>query len=56
MATTMSAPSAALRAQVASKWQEAFTRLNRDQPGISGLMEYSEVRLFAWARRRMEVE
>ncbi|KAF8887095.1 hypothetical protein BD779DRAFT_1528109 [Infundibulicybe gibba] len=32
----------ALRNQVASKWQEAFTRLNRGQPGISGLMTFSE--------------
>ncbi|KII90894.1 hypothetical protein PLICRDRAFT_137424 [Plicaturopsis crispa FD-325 SS-3] len=35
----------ALRAQVASKWQDAFTKLNRDQPGISGLMTFSQ----AWS-------
>ncbi|KAJ7583017.1 hypothetical protein C8J56DRAFT_956338 [Mycena floridula] len=34
-----------LRAQVAAKWQESFYRLNRDEPGISGLMSYSD----AWA-------
>lgn len=33
----------AVRSQVASKWQDSFNRLNRNAPGISGLMEYSEV-------------
>ncbi|KAI0032569.1 ubiquitin-protein ligase [Vararia minispora EC-137] len=37
--------SAALRNQVATKWQDAFNRLNRGQPGISGLMGFSE----AWS-------
>ncbi|KAG6889653.1 hypothetical protein C0995_015769 [Termitomyces sp. Mi166 len=32
----------ALRAQVASKWQDAFTRLNHGEPGISGLMAFSQ--------------
>ncbi|KAG6815869.1 hypothetical protein H0H87_010659 [Tephrocybe sp. NHM501043] len=31
----------ALRAQVASKWQDAFTRLNHGEAGISGLMLFS---------------
>ncbi|TFK95789.1 ubiquitin-protein ligase [Pterulicium gracile] len=35
------AASAALRAQVAAKWQESFNRLNRTEPGISGLTNYS---------------
>ncbi|KAG1748586.1 hypothetical protein EDB19DRAFT_2022764 [Suillus lakei] len=34
--------SAAVRAQVAAKWQESFNRLNRSQPGISGLLAFSE--------------
>ena len=25
-------------------WQEAFTRLNGDQPGITGLMNFTKVR------------
>jgi len=33
----------ALRSQVASKWQESFNRLNRNVPGISGLLNFSEV-------------
>jgi anaphase-promoting complex subunit 2 len=33
----------ALRAQVMAKWQDAFNRLNRGQPGITGLMEFSQV-------------
>lgn len=32
----------AVRAQVAAKWQESFTRLNRSEPGISGLMAFSD--------------
>ncbi|KAJ7214100.1 hypothetical protein GGX14DRAFT_618390 [Mycena pura] len=32
----------ALRAQVTARWQEGFTRLNRAEPGISGLIAYSE--------------
>ena len=36
--------SSALRRQVATKWQDAFNRLNRSQPGISGLMGFSQVR------------
>ncbi|VDB91912.1 unnamed protein product [Peniophora sp. CBMAI 1063] len=39
--------SAALRRQVATKWQDAFNRLNRSQPGISGLMAFSEAWLVA---------
>jgi hypothetical protein len=35
----------AVRSQVASKWQDSFNRLNRNAPGISGLMEYSEVNI-----------
>lgn len=34
--------SSAVRAQVAAKWQESFARLNRTEPGISGLMAFSE--------------
>ncbi|KAG1742334.1 uncharacterized protein EDB91DRAFT_1128723 [Suillus paluster] len=34
--------SAAVRAQVAAKWQESFNRLNRSEPGISGLLAFSE--------------
>ncbi|KAG2364217.1 hypothetical protein BDR07DRAFT_1355274 [Suillus spraguei] len=34
--------SAAVRAQVAAKWQESFNRLNRNEPGISGLLAFSE--------------
>ena len=34
----------ALRSQVAAKWQDAFTRLNRGEPGITGLMTFSQVR------------
>ncbi|KDQ62714.1 hypothetical protein JAAARDRAFT_30609 [Jaapia argillacea MUCL 33604] len=32
----------AVRAQVAAKWQDSFNRLNRGQPGITGLMALSE--------------
>ncbi|KAF8843343.1 hypothetical protein BDN67DRAFT_988510 [Paxillus ammoniavirescens] len=35
----------AVRAQVAAKWQDSFTRLNRAEPGITGLMSFSE----AWS-------
>ena len=31
--------------QVAEKWQQSFARLNRDKEGISGLLEFSEVRV-----------
>ncbi|THH16538.1 hypothetical protein EW146_g4118 [Bondarzewia mesenterica] len=31
-----------VRAQVGAKWQDAFTRLNRSAPGITGLMTFSE--------------
>ncbi|TFK66693.1 hypothetical protein BDN72DRAFT_771609 [Pluteus cervinus] len=31
----------AVRAQVSAKWQESFARLNRDQPGITGLLNFS---------------
>ena len=33
----------ALRAQVATKWQESFNRLNKSEDGISGLMAFSQV-------------
>lgn len=33
----------ALRSQITSKWQESFNRLNRNVPGISGLLNFSEV-------------
>ena len=33
----------ALKSQVAAKWQESFHRLNTNTPGISGLMQFSEV-------------
>lgn len=36
----------AVRAHIAAKWQSSFTRLNRNQPGISGLLMFSEVRDF----------
>ncbi|KAI6044752.1 hypothetical protein EDC04DRAFT_2932165 [Pisolithus marmoratus] len=32
----------AVRAQVAAKWQDSFARLNRSEPGISGLMAFSD--------------
>ncbi|KAF8059585.1 hypothetical protein FPV67DRAFT_362380 [Lyophyllum atratum] len=32
----------ALRSQVAAKWQDAFTRLNHGDPGISGLITFSQ--------------
>ena len=32
----------ALRSQVAAKWQDAFNKLNHGQPGIAGLMEFSQ--------------
>ncbi|KAK0499999.1 hypothetical protein EDD18DRAFT_1147982 [Armillaria luteobubalina] len=35
----------ALRSQVGKKWQDAFSRLNHGEPGISGLMTFSQ----AWA-------
>ncbi|KAF8555265.1 hypothetical protein OG21DRAFT_1411185 [Imleria badia] len=35
----------AVRAQVAAKWQESFARINRTEPGISGLMSFSH----AWS-------
>lgn len=35
----------AVRAQVAAKWQESFARINRVEPGISGLMSFSHVRV-----------
>lgn len=37
--------SKALSNQVAAKWQDSFNRLNRAAPGISGLMEFSRVRI-----------
>ncbi|KAJ6585555.1 hypothetical protein B0H19DRAFT_424203 [Mycena capillaripes] len=33
---------AALRSQVASKWHDAFNRLNRAEPGITGLLSFSQ--------------
>lgn len=33
-----------LRSQVAAKWRDAFTRINREQPGITGLLTFSQVR------------
>jgi hypothetical protein len=30
--------------QILAKWQEAFTRLNGNQPGIAGLMDFTKVR------------
>jgi hypothetical protein len=41
--------SEALRNQVAAKWQDAFNRLNRGAQGISGLMEFSNVRLSSFS-------
>ena len=32
------------RNQILAKWQEAFTRLNGNQPGIPGLMNFTKVR------------
>lgn len=32
----------ALRSQVAAKWQESFSRLNRNKAGIAGLVSFSE--------------
>ncbi|OSX59891.1 hypothetical protein POSPLADRAFT_1149567 [Postia placenta MAD-698-R-SB12] len=34
--------SEAIQRQIATKWQGSFTRLNRDQPGILGLLSFSE--------------
>lgn len=34
--------SESVRAQVSAKWQDAFARLNREAPGIAGLMSFSE--------------
>jgi len=31
------------RNQILAKWQEAFTRLNGNQPGITGLMTFTKV-------------
>jgi hypothetical protein len=39
------AASEALRNQVSAKWQDSFNRLNRGAGGISGLMEFSKVRV-----------
>ncbi|KAJ6622570.1 ubiquitin-protein ligase [Mycena sp. CBHHK59/15] len=36
------AASEALRSQVAAKWRDGFARLNRSEPGISGLMAFSQ--------------
>ena len=33
-----------LWSQVAEKWQTSFNRLNRNEPGITGLLSFSEVR------------
>ena len=33
------------RNQILAKWQEAFTRLNGNQPGIAGLMNFTKVRV-----------
>ncbi|KAK2463769.1 hypothetical protein APHAL10511_004207 [Amanita phalloides] len=38
----MSTVDAKLRSQVATQWQYAFSRLNRGEPGISGLMTFSQ--------------
>ncbi|KAG7091912.1 hypothetical protein E1B28_008307 [Marasmius oreades] len=32
----------ALRSQVASKWQSSFLRINRNEPGITGLLSFSQ--------------
>ena len=40
----------AVRAQVAAKWQESFARINRAEPGISGLMSFSHVRVLPKTR------
>jgi hypothetical protein len=34
----------AVRAQVAAKWQDTFSRMNRGQPGITGLLSMSQAR------------
>ncbi|KAI9573680.1 hypothetical protein HD554DRAFT_2167242 [Boletus coccyginus] len=39
----------AVRAQVAAKWQESFARINRADPGISGLMSFSHAWTLATA-------
>ena len=39
MATPLS-----LEAQVSNKWHHSFARLNRGEPGVSGLISFSEVR------------
>jgi len=35
------------RNQILAKWQEAFTRLNGNQPGIAGLMNFTKAWKFA---------
>ncbi|PFH45921.1 hypothetical protein AMATHDRAFT_70905 [Amanita thiersii Skay4041] len=37
----------AVRSQVTAKWQYAFSRLNRDQPGITGLLTFSQAWMLA---------
>lgn len=44
----------ALRSQVAAKWGDAFARLNRAEPGIQGLMEFSQVRTYMRSRTEKE--
>ena len=39
--TTMTSESG--RSQILTKWQEAFTRLNGNQPGITGLLGFTKV-------------
>lgn len=39
-----------VRTQVAAKWQESFVRVNRNHPGIVGLLGTSQVRLPTAAR------
>ncbi len=40
----------ALRSQVGKKWQDAFARLNHGEPGISGLMTFSQVSVGAYCQ------
>ena len=34
----------ALYNQISAKWNNSFNRLNRGEPGISGLLSFSQVR------------
>ena len=45
----------AVRAQVAAKWQESFVRINRGEPGITGLLSLSDVCVFVYEQRALHL-